>query len=111
MYFFKDCEGVLNDQLQTYFDTILSILLATFCKMYSCQSVHLKMVEDWKKALDTGIIVINLSKAFDSILHSYLITKLESYRLSESDVKLLSSYSKTRCNEKTLVIDIIPGNI
>ncbi len=38
-------------------------------KMHSCQAVLLKMVEDWKKALDnyqhTGIIVIDLSKAFD----------------------------------------------
>ncbi len=45
--------------------------------MYSCQAVLLKMVKDWKKALDnyqhTGIIVIDLSKAFDSITHSYLI--------------------------------------
>ncbi len=61
--FSKIFESVLNDQLQKYFDTILSILLSAFCKMYSCQAVLLKMVEDWKNALDnyqhTGIIVIN----------------------------------------------------
>ncbi len=75
--FSKIFESVLNDQLQKYFDTILSILLSAFRKMYCCQAVLLKMVKDWKKALDnyqhTGIIVIDLSKAFDSIPHSYLI--------------------------------------
>ncbi len=75
MCFFKDFskifESVLNDKLQTYFDTIISIVLSAICKMYSCQAVLLKMVEDWKKALDNyphrGIIVNDLSKAFDSI--------------------------------------------
>ncbi len=65
--------------MQKYFNTILSILLSAFRKMYSCQAVLLKMVEDWKKALDNyqqiGIIVVDLSKAFDSIPHSYLIKK------------------------------------
>ncbi len=44
--FSKIFESVLNDQLQNYFDTILSILLSAFCKMYSCHAVLLKMVED-----------------------------------------------------------------
>ncbi len=77
MCFSKIFESVLNDQLQKYFDTNLSILLSAFRKMYSCQAILLKMVEDWKKALDnyqhTGIIIINLSKAFDSIPYSYLV--------------------------------------
>ncbi len=77
--FSKIFESVLNHQLQKYFHTILSILFSAFRKMYSCQAVLLKMVEDWKKALDnyqhTGIIVIDLCKAFNSIPHSYLIKK------------------------------------
>ncbi len=48
--FSKIFESVLDDQLQNYFDTILSILLSAFRKMYSCQTVLL--VEDSKKALD-----------------------------------------------------------
>ncbi len=35
-----------NDQLQKYFDTILSILLSVFHKMYSCLEVLLKMTRD-----------------------------------------------------------------
>ncbi len=77
--FSKIFESVLNGQLLKYFDNILSILLSVFCKMYSCQAVRLKMVEDWKNALDnyqhTCIIVIDLSKALDSISHRYLMKK------------------------------------
>ncbi len=41
--------------------------------------------------------MIDFSKAFDSILHSYLIKKtLESYQLSASALKLLRSYLQNR---------------
>ncbi len=65
---------VVNDQLQKYFDTILSILLSAFRKMYTCQAILLKMVTDWKMTFRNyqhrGIILIDLPNAFDSIPHS-----------------------------------------
>ncbi len=54
------------------------------------------MIEDWKMALDkqqtTGAIFIDLSKAFDTISHCLLLDKLKNYGLSDSDIKLMSSY-------------------
>ncbi len=54
------------------------------------------MIEDWKMALDkqqtTGAIFIDLSKAFDCYSHSLLLDKLKNYGLSDSDIKLMSSY-------------------
>ncbi len=54
------------------------------------------MIENWKMVHDkqqtTGAIFIDLSKAFDTFSHSLLLDKLKNYGLSDSDIKLMSSY-------------------
>ncbi len=66
----KVLEGIMNDQLSDYFNHILFTLISAFRKHYSCQSILLKMIEDWKSALDKqniiGAVMIDLSKAFDN---------------------------------------------
>ena len=98
--FSKIYERIMNDQLQNYFDEILSKFVSAFRKNYSCQSVLLKMIEQWKNALDkgetVGAVMIDLSKAFDTISHSFLLKKLNNYGLSENSVRLIESYLKDR---------------
>ena len=58
-------------QLTSYFDRIFSKYLSGFRQKYSCQSTLLRMIEEWKSALDNGNMVgsipIDLSRAFDSL--------------------------------------------
>lgn len=58
------------------------------------------MVENWRSCLDKGdiveVIVMNLSKAFDTKNHDLLLAKLEGYGLSESALMLLFSYLSGR---------------
>ena len=83
-----------------FFNDILSSLLCAFRKKYSCQLLLVKIIEDWKKALDNheyvGVILMDLSKAFDCLPHDLLVQKLEAYGLSEAACKLLSSYLDNR---------------
>ena len=54
------------------------------------------MIEVWKKNPDKGneiaVILMDLSKVFDTINHSLLIATLEAYGFSMTSLKLMHSY-------------------
>lgn len=96
----KIYEGIIADQLNSYFNPIFSPHLGAFRKGYSCQSALLTMIEEWRDALDkhntVGAVLMDLSKAFDCLPHEHLLHKLEAYGLSPTAVKLMASYLSNR---------------
>ena len=96
----KIYETLMNDQLTDYFRNILNKLLCAFRKKYSCQSLLIKMVDEWKTALDnryiTGAVFMDLSKAFDCLPHGLLIAKCHAYGLTLSACELLADYLDQR---------------
>ena len=73
----------MQKQLVHYFNPYLSKFLSAYRKGYSCESVLLHLIEDWKGALDknsvVGIVIMDASKAFDLIPNDLLLAKLSSY--------------------------------
>ena len=73
----KIFEKAYSDQMTEFFEKILSISLAAFRKSYSCESVLIRLVEDWKALLEkqqvVGAMLLDLSKAFDCLPHRLLI--------------------------------------
>ena len=92
----KIVEGIYCDQLNEYFENVLSRDLSAYRKKYGCENVVLKSVEYWKKALDSnetvGCVLMDLSKAFDSIPYCLLLAKLSAYGLSLNAVNVIRSY-------------------
>ena len=92
----KIFEKILADQMTEFFDNIFSPSLSAFRKGISCQSILLKMMEDWRKALDdrkcVGAVLMDLSKAFDCMPHNLLLAKLQAYGLSNEAITLMRSY-------------------
>ena len=80
--FSKIYEKIFYTQIYDYFNSIFSTYLCGFRKG-STQHCLLFMLENLKKSLDkelkTGILLTDLSKAFDSISHDLLLAKLNAY--------------------------------
>ena len=87
---------VLSDQLVEFFNNIFHDFLCAFRKGHGCQTTLLRLLEDWKSALDkncyVAAILMDLSKAFDCLPHDILLSKLTAYGLSSQSIKLLENY-------------------
>ena len=92
----KIIERVYNDQMGVYFKDILSTLLSAFRKRYGCHHVLTKLMENSMQALDegknVGLILLDLSKAFDCLPHRLLLCKLNAYGISYEACTLIKSY-------------------
>ena len=96
----KVFEKCLARQLSDYFSSILSPFLSGYRRGYSCEAVLLRLIEDWRNALDNkcvvGAVSMNLSKAFDMIPHDLLLAKLAAYGVAPVSLPLLHSYLRDR---------------
>lgn len=102
----KIFERSIHDQLSTFMDNHFNPFLAAFRKGFGCQSTLLRLLEDWRRALDShecvAAILMDLSKAFDCLPHGLLIAKLRAYGISKEAVGLLESYLSNRSQQVRL---------
>ena len=79
----KVFERILYKQIDTFMTTKFPPYLCGFRKNHNAQYSLLKMIETWKKHLDKGekigVLLLDLSKAFDTINHSLLLAILHAY--------------------------------
>ena len=96
----KVFERLLFHQITSYVTDVLSPYLCGFRKGYSTQHALLRLLDQLNKNLDkkgkVGLLLMDLSKAFDCISHDLLLAKLHAYGFNKSSLKLLYSYLKDR---------------
>ena len=96
----KIFERIMQKQTKEFVEQHLSPYLCGYRKGYNSQYALLAMIEKWKKSLDNhglaGGIMMDLSKAFDTINHQLLIAKLYAYGFSKGALELFANYLSDR---------------
>ena len=93
-------ERIIQGQIVTHIDQYLSPYMCGYRKGYSAQHALVALLEKWRESLDkrgyAGAMLMDLSKAFDTINHNLLIAKLHAYGFSKSALRLIHSYLSNR---------------
>ena len=93
-------EKLIQNQIISYIDKFLSPFLSGYRKGYSTQAALISLIEKWKICLDnkgfSGAVLMDLSKAFDTINHQLLIAKLNAYGFSKQALSIVLCYLTNR---------------
>ena len=96
----KIFERLMQKQINEHIKNKLSPYLCGYRKGFSTQYALLSLIERWKKILDEkgfgGAVLMDLSKAFDTLNHELLIAKLSAYGFNNESLKLIRSYLTNR---------------
>ena len=96
----KIFERIMLNQITVYMDEYLSHHLCGYRKGFSTQTALTSLIEKWKQILDSkgygAAILMDLSKAFDTINHELLIAKLHAYGFTKETLMIIFSYLSDR---------------
>ena len=108
----KIFERLMQKQMNNFIGQYLSPYLCGYRKGYNSQYALLSMIEKWKKSLDNrglaGGILMDLSKAFDTIDHESLIAKLHAYGFNKSALELIHNYLTNRWHRTKINLSFSP---
>ena len=96
----KIFQKIMHKQMSLYIDIFLSPCLCGYRKRFSTKQALLSLIEKWKNILDKrgygGAVLMDLSRAFDTLNHNLLIAKLHAYGFTRESLKLIKSYLTNR---------------
>ena len=93
-------EKSMANQLSAFMELKFSKFLCGFRKAHSTQHAMLRLLNKWQNSLDkkkfVGTILMDLSKAYDCLLHDLLIAKLAAYGVDHASLSLIYDYLSSR---------------
>ena len=96
----KIFERIMERQIFDNVEKFLSPFLCGYRKGYSAQKALLSMLEKWRVSLDNGGygggVLMDLSKAFDTLDHDLFIAKLHAYGFGRAALRFVKSYLSDR---------------
>ena len=99
-------EKIIYNQLSDYSESFLNNILCCFQKAHSTKHALFKILRSWQQDLDNegfiGTILMDLSNAYDCILHNLFNAKLECCGVDKDSLRLLLDYL-TRRKQRTKI--------
>ena len=96
----KVFEKCIYKQVSNIFENLFSKYQCGFRKGLNAQHCLIKLIEKWPERLDKGlefgVLLTDLSKAFDCLPHDLLIAKLNACRVDISALRLVFDYLTNR---------------
>jgi len=95
---------------RSYLDYLTSHMLlhskqSAYRPYHSCETVLLSLTDNWLKAMDSkelvGAVLLDLSKAFDLVDHSLLLSKINMYHIDNISQQWFESYLLDRTQRCT----------
>jgi len=90
----------MQKQINSFITNHLYDVLCGHRQGFSTQHALIKLIESWRQSLDkkgySGAVLMDLSKAFDTINHELLIAKLHAYGFSKDSLELVLDYLSNR---------------
>ena len=94
----KVFERLMHHQVSEYIEKHLSPFLCGYRKGFNTQTALLSLLKKWRSTSDkkgfAGAVLMDLSKALDTINRQLLIAKLNAYGFSEPSLKLIYNQLK-----------------
>ena len=121
----KVFEKLIQNQIGGFIESKLFPFMCGYREGFSTQYALIELIENPKKSLDSrgysGVVLMDLSKAFDTLNHALMIAKLHAYGFDRSSLNLIHSYltqrwHRTKINTsfstwKQLLTGVLQGSI
>lgn len=102
----KIFELLLSRQVTEHYDHQFYYRMTAYRKKNSCETTMIRLVEDWKMAVDNrelvSVLSMDMSKAFDSLCPALVIQKLKAYGFGNQSLNLMRSFFHQRMNRVKL---------
>ena len=103
-------ERLMQSQLNEHINQFLSPFLCGYRTGFSSQTALLSLIERWKIMLNNkgyaGAVLMDFSKAFNTINYELLTAKLHIYGFSKDALKLILSYLRSQSTFRSLLLHV-----
>ena len=90
----------MQKQINSFITDYLSDFLCGYRQGSSAQQALIKLIESWRQSVDSrcysGAVLMDLSKAFDTINYELLIAKRHVYGFKKESLELILDYLSNR---------------